>query len=355
MKVYEVVFDKNSDKGVYAMSCVENPAMEDVWVTLAEHHKEIQFAAVDEEKKLLLGAALIPNKRIYRNMGGEEFYITFSKETIEEVAHAFIQNGYQNNSSENHEVKLEGVSVVESWTVADPLKDKSNVYGKEYEEGTMVVMMKVENDEAWQKAKDGQLNGFSIDGLFQLKELNLKSDKMADTKSIIDAIKEGFEAVFKKEEVKMGKLKLKDGKTTIEFEGDAPEVGMPVFVLSESKERITAPEGKHELEGGEFLHVDKNGLVAEGVEEDKKEEMVEMAKMFAEKLSEFETKYDAKLAKIESDHKAAIDAEKEKNKELEAKLEKTPAAEKIVLGEQKIEEPKTAKERLYNALMSAKN
>lgn len=360
MKVYDVVFDENQDKGVYALSCVENPAMEDKWLALADHPKEIQFSAVDEEKRLLLGAALIPNKKVYRNIDGEEFYIRFSEDTIEKAAHNFVKNGYVNNSSENHDIKLDGVSVVQSWIVENPEKDKSANYGKSYEKGTWVTMMKVENEETWQKAKNGQLNGFSIDGLFSLKEVQLNKSEMSDKKSIVDAIKEGFASLLKKEEIKMGQLKLKDGKTKIEFEGDAPEVNMPVFLILEDGEKERVPEGEHELENGEKLFVDKNGLVAEApaveateeVEEEVKEEelVAELQKLFAD----FKTEFSNQVKEIETKFSLKLKEQEDLNKELEAKLEKEPAAPKIVKTELSIE-PKTTQERLWLAIQKAKN
>ena len=77
MKVYEAVFKEGETEGVYALSVVENPAMEDMWITLSEQPQKIELELADEKKRLLLGAALIPNKKIYRNIDGNEFYITF--------------------------------------------------------------------------------------------------------------------------------------------------------------------------------------------------------------------------------------------------------------------------------------
>jgi hypothetical protein len=358
MKVYDVVFDEKQDKGVYALSCVENPAMEDAWLALADHPREIQFSAVNEEKKLLLGAALIPNKKIYRNIDGEEFYIKFSEETIEKAAHNFVKNGYVNNSSENHDIKLDGVSVVQSWIVENPEKDKSANYGKTYEKGTWVTMMKVDNEETWQKAKNGQLNGFSIDGLFSLKEVQLNKIEMTDKKGIIDAIKEGFASMLKKEEIKMGQLKLKDGKTKIEFEGDKPELDMPVFLVLEDGEKARVPEGEHELESGEILFVDKNGLVAEApkeedeVEEPKEDELVAaLQKMF----DAFKVEFSGQLKEVEDKFSLKLKEQEDLNKVLEAKLEKEPAAPKIVKVELDKEVLDTKKGRLFNALLNAQN
>lgn len=203
MKVYEAVFDEGKSEGVYALSVVENPAMEDMWIALSEHPQKVELATVDEEKRLLLGAALIPNKRIYRNIDGNEFYITFSENTIEKLAHTFFKNQHNNNSSLEHEVKLNGMSVVEGWIVQDPSNDKSNAYGKTYEKGTWVTMMKVDNDDVWQKVKKGEVKGFSIDALLSLKPLelskNLKTEiEMTEEvqKSIVDKVIDGVKALF---------------------------------------------------------------------------------------------------------------------------------------------------------------
>lgn len=358
MKTYEVVFDKKKDKGVYALSCVENPAMEDIWLTLADHPQEIQFTAVDEDRRLLLGAALIPNKKIYRKVNDQEFNIVFSAETIEAAAHNFIKNGYQNNSSENHNVALSGVSVVQSWIVDNPELDKSKSYGKTYEKGTWVTLMEVDNDELWQKAKNGELNGFSIDGLFTLKEMNVElNNQSMDKKGILEAIREGFASIFST--TQLGSMKLKDGKTKIVFEGDQPELGMPVFLLSEDKEQIRMPKGKHELENGVFLNVDENGLVSE--EEKEVEAPVEapveadVKKEVEELVAEMKAQYTAELARQKEVYEKQIKAEKAKVIELELKLEATPASDPIVkLSKDDVAafEPKTAKERIFKTLLT---
>lgn len=353
MKVYEVLFNEDEDKGLYGISVVGNPAMESSFIALKKQ-SPIQLAEVDRKERTLLGVVLIPDKEIYRNIDGEEFYIRFPKATIKAAAHAFLKNGYQNNSALEHDVQLNGMSVVEAWIVKDPEMDTANAYGlpkSDIVEGAFVVKMKCDNEEIYNKALNGEITGFSIDGLFSLKQLKLnKNEEVMDKKSIIEAVKEALN-LSKKEELKFGQLKLKDGKTVLEFEGDNPEVGKPIFILSDDKqERIAAPQGEHELENGEVLMVDKNGLVAEEV--DNKELVAEMTAAFKEIKKEIETEFDAKLQKVVDSHKAELDKKDEEIKALEAKLEETPADDKIVKVEAKIEEPKTARERLYNALLN---
>ena len=70
MKIVELILDDNEDlTGIEAISIVENPAIEEDFIAL-NNEQVIQLAQVDKEKKILLGALLIPNKPIYRKSGG---------------------------------------------------------------------------------------------------------------------------------------------------------------------------------------------------------------------------------------------------------------------------------------------
>ena len=221
MITYNVVFNKGTDKGVYAISVVENPAMASELICLKEQ-TEIKLAEVDPVKFLLAGVVLIPDKDVYRNQGGKEFNIRFSKETIEDVANNFISEGYQGNSSLEHEEKLNGVSIVQSWVVKDPKNDTANAYGlpqEDIKEGSWIVLYKCDNKDVYNKALKGEIKGFSIDGLFSLEKVenekvNLKSETMTkeEVKKFMDERLSDFKAVFTKEkavEVNLGMATFK--------------------------------------------------------------------------------------------------------------------------------------------------
>lgn len=166
MKIVELILDEMEElMGIQAISIVENPAIEENFVALKS--QEVEFAKQDEEKRILLGAALIPNKPIYRQNGDEEFYVYFTKETIRKASELFFQNSNQNESTLEHEVALNGLSVVESWLVEDDEKDKSRIYGLDVPVGTWMVSMKVNNDDIWNNyVKTKKVKGFSIEGFF---------------------------------------------------------------------------------------------------------------------------------------------------------------------------------------------
>lgn len=166
MKIIELVIDENEqDLGVYAVSVVDDPAIEEEFVKLSKVKTEL--ATVDTEKRILMGPALIPNKQIYRkNEKHGEFYIYFSQDTVRKASEIFFQKGYQNNATYEHDKQLDGMTVVESWLIDDPAKDKSTIYGFDLPKGTWMISMKVNNNDVWQKVQDGEVKGFSIEGHF---------------------------------------------------------------------------------------------------------------------------------------------------------------------------------------------
>ena len=187
MKIIELVIDEKEDlSGVEAISMVEFPAIEENFIAL---NQQIQLAKVDDDKRILMGAALIPNKNIYRRNGEDEYYIFFSEDTVKKASELFLMNSNQNNATLEHEKKINDLSVVESWIVEDTEMDKSKKYGLNAAVGTWMVSMKVNNDAIWTDfVKTGKVKGFSIEGYFADKlEMSLQKEK---EKELIEKIKE---------------------------------------------------------------------------------------------------------------------------------------------------------------------
>jgi hypothetical protein len=196
MQIIELVLDEEKeDAGIDCISIVENPAIESNFVALKKQ-ESIQLAEVDKEKRLLMGALLIPNKPIYRNgPDGEEYYIFFSKETIAKASQMYLQNGNQSNSNIEHgEKDLEGLTLVETWLVADEKMDKSRVYGIDVPVGTWMGAVKVNNEEVWNDyVKTGKVKAFSIEGYFIDKmeqKSKVKEDLELSEDLMIDKIKD---------------------------------------------------------------------------------------------------------------------------------------------------------------------
>ena len=123
MKTIELYIDEENEfSGIEAISVVENPAIEEDFIALKK--QQVKLAEVDKEKRILMGAALVPNKKIYRTNGEDEYNIFFSEDTVRKASELFLSRGKQNNSTLEHDVKLNGLSVVESWIIEDKKKDK---------------------------------------------------------------------------------------------------------------------------------------------------------------------------------------------------------------------------------------
>ena len=145
MKIIELILDEAQNMmGIEAISIVENPAIEEDFVALKSN--EIKLAEINKEKKILMGALLIPNKPIYRQNEEGEYYIYFSKDTVEKASQLYLKNGNQNNSTLEHQHELNGLTLVESWIVEDEKYDKSRKYGLNVPVGTWMGAVKVNND-----------------------------------------------------------------------------------------------------------------------------------------------------------------------------------------------------------------
>ena len=190
MKCYRV-----TGGDLFAVSLVEDPAIESNFIALSKQQSSIKL---ENEKRLLIGAALVPNKPIYRNVNGNEFYISFDETTIEKLAQDFLANDYQHNITVDHQEEANDIVIVESW-IKTSENDKSVSYGLNEPIGTWFIGMKVNNDEIWQRIKDGFYKGFSIEAVVGLDELiNNNNLQLAMDKEFIDKLREIiYEAIGK--------------------------------------------------------------------------------------------------------------------------------------------------------------
>ena len=165
MRIVELILGDDEMTGIEAISVVENPAIEEDFIALKS--EEIKLAEVDNEKRILMGALLIPNKPIYRRKGEEEYYIYFSRETVERASQLYLMNGNQSKATLEHQHTINGLTLVESWLVEDEVHDKSRKYGLNVPVGTWMGAVKVNNEQIWNDfVKTGKVKGFSIEGYF---------------------------------------------------------------------------------------------------------------------------------------------------------------------------------------------
>ena len=222
IKKYKVGIDSET----YAISLVESPAIESDFVALAKEEEEKQQVFLESnEKHMLYGAALIPDKDIYRNNGEQEFYINFTKESIERMSQDFMKEYRQYEVKTDHDDIANEVCVVESWLVSDSYKDKSNALGINVPEGTWMVGMKVNNIETWERIKAGELKGFSVESMISLEEFSKQNNDNMNIETndmgFWNKMKEVLAEVFSKKEgdiepIDMEELAANSGFTNVE-------------------------------------------------------------------------------------------------------------------------------------------
>lgn len=179
----------NGDEdGVNIISLVEFPAVERNFIQLS---REVKLS-LNEEKKELLGVALIPDFPIYRRDEQGEYYITFSAESIRKIAIDFYRKLNVNMADVEHTHNMEdGITYFQSLIV-----DKENgicpAAFKDLPDGSWIVGCKVDNDSVWDAVKSGAIKGFSIDGYFHAEEPE-KQEEKPEEKSTIDSLDDLFD------------------------------------------------------------------------------------------------------------------------------------------------------------------
>ena len=164
MKLFELIVDDIEDE-IFAISLVETPAIESNFVFF--NKEELMFAKVEDEKRMVMGPVLIPDKKILRvDAQGQPYEVFFTKDTVADLARAYLKNKYTDSATLEHEENIDGVHLVESW-IKTSKSDKSNDYGLNVPIGTWMGQFYIENDEIWEEyVKEGKVKGFSIEGLF---------------------------------------------------------------------------------------------------------------------------------------------------------------------------------------------
>jgi len=317
MKRFRAKFNPKR-KGVYAVSLVDEPAMEGDFIQFAKENP-LKFASVDEDKRRVMGLILEPDKDILRFDAetDTQYTVRFEKQDIEDVAYNFQIQGNQNNSTIQHQGKaIEDVSFVETWIVENPKVDKSTNFGFEYPKGSWMGVMQLNNEEIWNDyVKTGKVKGFSIDALMEFEEINLNKLNM-------DVKNEGNILDFLKDLPNKIALAMKPKEVEVEEK--------KVELADEVKE----DKKKVELEHDGKEHEDEDKKVKLEEEEEVKEEVKaefnpdEFLKSLIEKLQSMMEPTEVSLAKLEKDV-LEFKTENETLKEKNLELSKLPATKSV--------------------------
>lgn len=145
----------------FKVSLVDEPAIEQDFLAFSK--EKLYFA--NEEKHIIVGPVMIPEMRIARlDENKKPYYVYFTKETIEKIAHSFIREGRLDEFNLQHNSDTGKVHIVESW-LTDGKDSRFDV-----PEGTWMIAAKVEDPDIWDSIKAGKFNGFSLEGTFTYKD-----------------------------------------------------------------------------------------------------------------------------------------------------------------------------------------
>jgi hypothetical protein len=191
-KIVELIISDDSEElTIDAISLVTSPAIEQDFVYFGKEKNNLTFAKIDEEKRMLVSPALIPNKQIFRYDPNtdSDYYVYFSKDTVRQAAELYLKHNNHHKATYQHEERVSGVLTIESW-IKEGDMDKSKMYGYDLPNGTWFVKMKIENDEMWEKIKGGELKGLSIEGYFIDKMEKMSETIKPTNEEILSALNE---------------------------------------------------------------------------------------------------------------------------------------------------------------------
>ena len=185
-----IIANENEELAIDAISLVSSPAIEQDFVFFGKEKNNLTLAKVDEEKRMLVSPALIPNKQIFRYDPNtdSEYYVYFSPETVRKASELYLKHNNHHKATYEHQDRVSGVLTVESW-IKEGEQDKSKLYGYDLPNGTWFVKMKINNEELWSRIKDGELKGLSIEGYFTDK-MEKMAEKEPTDEEILSALNE---------------------------------------------------------------------------------------------------------------------------------------------------------------------
>lgn len=273
--VYEAYIGDEQD-GLLIMSLVEYPATDIEWQAYSKDDKKQVKFSVDEDRHLLRGVVMLADTLIYRVNGDYEYYIKYTKETLEKMAEKMLSDHTFNTVDIEHDHNMlgEGDAELRELFIKDVEKGINPVGFENVPDGSLLCTYHIENEDIWRRVKNGEFRGFSLEGLFSIKEaedFNKHNKKKENKMSKIAQLKELLREIL----VEFSTVKTKDG---IEIEVGSEELAEGVAVKAE--------DGKYELEDGRIIEVAEGVIVSieeakaeeKPVEEPKEEEPVEEPK-----------------------------------------------------------------------------
>ena len=169
LPVYEAQINSELN-GIVAISLVDLPAVESNWMSFKEETVKPLYRFEDEEKHNVLGCIMRADFPIFRrDKNNYEYYITYSKQTIEKMAQKMVSDETYKNISLMHNGELINGVHLEQLFIKDSAKGISPEGFEDIQDGSLFAIYHITDEELWKAIKQGIFKGFSLEGYFDTK------------------------------------------------------------------------------------------------------------------------------------------------------------------------------------------
>lgn len=189
--IYKAVLE-DEETGIYTVSLVTNPAVESNFLYFNEQIQPLQFKVENEEKRVVTGVIMRADYPIYRRgTNGMEYYLTFDKQTIEKMAEKWLKEGFQSNVNLQHNPDAYVDDVLLKEVFFKDVNRGINPMGFEtIEDGSLFGTYHILNNDVWASVKNGEFKGFSLEGYFNVVEVenDVEEEEYNEIMALIDKI-----------------------------------------------------------------------------------------------------------------------------------------------------------------------
>lgn len=271
IKKYKVGLDSET----MAISLVSEPAIEIDFIHMSKDEERKPLFFEKDEKYMVYGPVLIPDVDIYRNNGEQEYYLSFTKESIEKMSQEYMKDFKQYNVNLQHEEEVDEVCMVEQWIVMDSYKDKANFLGFNVPVGTWMAAFKVNNVDTWNRIKSGELKGFSVESMISLEEFSKNENNMnIETNEMFwDKLKNVLKDAFSKKEEEN-----EIEPTNVELEAEPQAEPTPEPTVEPQNEPTVEPQEPQTEPEPTPVKEEENNEPVESTVDEKQEPTVEQPK-----------------------------------------------------------------------------
>lgn len=162
--IYDIVVNLEDDNTFMScISLVDEPAVEVDFQCFGKQRPVMKFGVTDTDKHCITGVAIRADVPIYRfSHEYGEYYVRFTKKTIEDIVLKYSKMNLWNSVSLNHSGQNIDSAVMTEFFIKSDTKCPKGF--EEVEDGSLMVTYKITDDTLWDTLKNtDEINGFSIE------------------------------------------------------------------------------------------------------------------------------------------------------------------------------------------------